>query len=802
MARPNIPWTLAHRTRILITACAGAALTACGGGSEHGNDTAAASAPALLLATAAPAAEPGAAQAELDAESGALQAEPFFHVAPVELDPPSDADAWDNTASSRQPATLQPLPLELAGLPTRGLTLEAIRSEKAKRNVIASGKAATALPMAAAQTVSTYTPAQIRAAYGLPALPVTGANLTADQAAQLGAGQTIYIVDAFHNPNIVAELNAFNQKFGLPTCATQGIAASARLPLAAASTAGGCTFSVVYSTASATMTTAAPAYQSSWATEITLDVQWAHATAPLARIVLIEASNASLSSLAGAVRLANAMGPGVVSMSFGSPEGSWMASVESAFSGAGMSYLAATGDNGAGVSWPAASSNVLAVGGTSLNFPGSGARSEVAWSGSGGGMSQFIGTPGYQAKSVPGVGSLARRTVPDVAFNANPSTGQYVAQMPPGASTVSWLSVGGTSLSTPQWAGLVAVANALRAQAGKPALGLLQPSLYADIGAVPGTYYSAFLDVTSGANGSCSLCAARSGFDGVTGLGTPNVSGLLAALSVPVPAVAPKVSPASITARTGTPLAFTVSYSASGAVKFALSGAPSGMAISSAGAIAWAAPVVGNYSVTVTATDPKSGLSGKGVVTVSVSAPPAVAPSVSGSSYSGTAGSKLSFQVAYTAQNAVSFALSGAPAGMTVSSTGAVAWATPKAGSYSVTVTVTDTKTRLSGKGVYTVVIAAPAPPVVLGPKISVPAITGKAGQALKASIDISTPGSSSFSVSITGVPPGAWFTLVNQSLQLNWPNPMVGKFALNVAVRDGSGRSASAVVPVTINAK
>lgn len=798
MARPNIPWILARSARTLASACAAATLVACGGGSEPNSE------PLLAGSSSGDnAAQTPAATVNLpDAETAQIQAQPFFHVAPVELDPPSDVDAWDNTASSRLPVSVQKLPPELTSLPTRGLTLGDIRSEKVRRGLGATGKGAPALPMASAMAVSTYTPAQIRAAYGLPELPVAGANLSAAQAAQLGAGQTIYIVDAYHNPNVVAELSAFNQKFGLPGCTVQAISPSASLPLPSASLTGGCSFSVVYNTPGATMTSTAPAYQAGWATEITLDVQWAHATAPLARIVLIEAPNASLDSLAGAVRLANAMGPGVVSMSFGTPEGSWMSSVDSTFTRAGMSYLAATGDTGAGVSWPAASSNVLAVGGTSLSFSGSGARNELAWSGSGGGVSRFVGTPGYQSKGVPGVGSLERRAVPDVAFNANPSTGQYIAQMLPGASSVSWLSVGGTSLSTPQWAGLVAVANALRAQVGKPALGLTQSSLYGDIGSVPGTYYSALLDVTSGSNGSCALCAARAGFDGVTGLGTPNVPGLLKALSAPVLAAAPTVNPASISALVGRPLAFNVSYSASGAVKFALSGAPAGMAISATGAVSWSAPMVGKYAVTVTATDVKSGLAGKAVVTVSVSAPPPVPPVVSGSAVSGQAGNRLSFQVAYTAPNAVSFSLAGAPAGMTVSATGAVVWTTPKAGRYAVTVTATDTKTRLTGKGVYAVVIAAPALPVVLGPTIAVSAITGTVGQGLTASIPFSTPGSASYWVSVTGAPAGAWFTLVKQSLQFNWPNPVAGKLTLNVVVKDGSGRSASAAVPVTINPK
>ena len=241
-------------------------------------------------------------------------------------------------------------------------------------------------PMASSSDASTYTPAQIRAAYGLPALPTVGSTLTPTQAAQMGAGQTIYIIATMHDPNIAAELNAFNQKFDLPACTTTTISATARLPLATA-TSSGCEFSVVYNTSSGTMTSGTPAYDAAWATEMALDVQWAHATAPLARIILIEAPEASTVGLIGAVKLANAMGPGIVSMSFGAPEGNWTPSVDSVFSMANMSYVAATGDSGAGVYWPAVSPNVLAVGGTTMTYTGNGARTEVSWSGTGGGTS-------------------------------------------------------------------------------------------------------------------------------------------------------------------------------------------------------------------------------------------------------------------------------------------------------------------------------------------------------------------------------------------------------------------------------
>lgn len=115
----------------------------------------------------------------------------------------------------------------------------------------------------------------------------------------------------------------------------------------------------------------------------------------------------------------------------------------------------------------------------------------------------------------------------DVAFNADPSTGQFVAVLPAGASAVNWVSAGGTSLSTPQWAGRVAVANASRLRGGKTPVGAPHATLYNQIATVTGTYAAAFGDILSGANGTCGTCgtcAAKLGYDVPTGLGTPNVS--------------------------------------------------------------------------------------------------------------------------------------------------------------------------------------------------------------------------------------------------------------------------------------
>ncbi|MCE4556427.1 S53 family peptidase [Pelomonas cellulosilytica] len=600
MRNTRLTWTLS----LLATA----ALTACGGGGgAAGSDTATLQASDVTL--------PVALSVQLDTpdEAAGVEALPGFHLAAVELGEPQDGEAPHQALAD-------------AGVATKGLTLAALDDALRPRALAAA--TGEALPMATTTAVTTYTPAQIRAAYALPAL----ANATP---AQLGAGQTIYIVNAKHDPNVAAELAAFNAKFGLPTCTTRTLAASTTLPLAVASTSG-CELVVAYSSG-ANLTSTAPAYDSGWATEIALDVQWAHATAPLARLVLIEAPDAGVASLSNAVALANKMGAGVVSMSFGAGEGSWTASYDGVFGASGMSYVAATGDNGAAVSWPSVSTKVVAVGGTTLTWSGSGTRTETTWSGTGGGTSAYTALPSYQSSTISG---YARRAVADVAFNANPNSGQYVAVISPGTTAARWVSAGGTSLSTPQWAGLLAVANSMRAAGGKAALGQPHAALYQQIGAVPTQYAAAFKDVATGANGSCTTCTAKTGYDTPTGWGTPNATSLLTTLSAATSATttsgtttttssttvttAPKLTTASLTGVAGKAFSGTIGYSAPGAssLSISISGAASGMSFAGTNggiAIGWAKPVAGKTTLTITLKD-NLGQTSTGTVTVTISA--------------------------------------------------------------------------------------------------------------------------------------------------------------------------------------
>lgn len=462
-----------------------------------------------------------------------------------------------------------------------------------------------------------YTPAQIRAAYNMPALPAPGAALTQAQAAALGAGQTIYVIDAFHDPYIAQELAAFNTRFGLPACSVTVLGPTRALPLAGASTVG-CELLVAASTAAGGISATAPAYDYGWATEIALDVQWAHATAPLARLVLIEAQDSSLASLVGAIKLANNMGPGVVSMSFGGKEGNWTDLLDSLFASDSMTYLAATGDNGPQVDWPAVAPRVLAVGGTTLRFSGAGERIETSWSSTGGGFSAYTPTPGYQSAAVPGVGGKAFRGVADVAMNADPATGQYVARIEPGATQPVWISAAGTSLATAQWAGVMAVANAQRALGGKPPLGAPHALLYESIASRPGDYFSAFSDVTAGSNGACSHCGAAAGYDTLTGLGTPKVEGLIALLSqfTALPSVQSSPAPGTAVSTTignedivgveGLAMAGSIVFSdpSSTRLKVTISGVPNGLELVASGQSVlakWAKPRAGSYNLRVQA---------------------------------------------------------------------------------------------------------------------------------------------------------------------------------------------------------
>ena len=354
-------------------------------------------------------------------------------------------------------------------------------------------------PMSSAAPTG-MTPTQITQAYGFNTLSfgATTAN---------GAGQTIAIVDAYDDPNIASDLQSFDQYFGLPNPS----------------------FTKVNQTGGSTP----PATDTGWATEIALDVEWSHAVAPGANILLVEANSNSYSDLMTAVNYARSVtGVVAVSMSWGGGESSDETAYDSDFTTPsghdGVTFLASTGDDGAPVEYPSASPNVIGVGGTSLYLTAQkNYSSESGWSGSGGGISAYESQPSYQKGMV--TQSSSYRTDPDVSYDADPNTGFPVYDTLNNSASAPWGQWGGTSDASPQWAALVAIADQGRALNGRSPLdGPTQtlPALYC----LPTTD---FHDITSGTSTGSPNYSAGVGYDLVTGIGTPYANLIVPALVGP-----------------------------------------------------------------------------------------------------------------------------------------------------------------------------------------------------------------------------------------------------------------------------
>jgi subtilase family serine protease len=250
---------------------------------------------------------------------------------------------------------------------------------------------------------------------------------------------------------------------------------------------------------------------SGWELETSLDVEWAHAIAPGAKILLIEAHSASGSDLLNAINYAKTRTDIVaVSMSWGSNEFSTEASYDGDFTNSIKApYFAAAGDSGSGVEWPAVSSNVIGVGGTTLTLnPDNTLNTETAWKGSGGGVSAFEKVPTYQSADGFKFGN-GMRTVPDVSYDADPNTGVSVYDSQSYYGQSGWFQVGGTSEGAPQWAAIQALGKTISST-----------QLYAD--SKLSIASSFFRDIKGGSNGTCgAICTANTGYDTVTGLGSP-----------------------------------------------------------------------------------------------------------------------------------------------------------------------------------------------------------------------------------------------------------------------------------------
>jgi subtilase family serine protease len=311
------------------------------------------------------------------------------------------------------------------------------------------------------------TPAQMKGAYGFS---------TSNTA---GAGMTIAIVDAYDLPTAEKDLNVFSSQFGLPACTT----------------ANGC-FKKVNQTGG----TSYPRYNAGWGLEIALDIEWAHAIAPGARLLLVEARSNSFTNLLAAEDYAAAHA-NYVSNSWGGSESSGEAANDSHFIHTGVAFFVSAGDAGLPAEYPSSSPNVISVGGTSLTFNSNGTLvSETGWSGGGGGCSLYE-TANVAQSAFSGYAQVScggKRATPDVSLDADPNSGAAVYDSSRYNGQTGWYQVGGTSLSSPMWAGRAAVSGAV----------------------VNAAYVFAsnitFRDITAGNNGA--LCLV--GFDLCSGRGS------------------------------------------------------------------------------------------------------------------------------------------------------------------------------------------------------------------------------------------------------------------------------------------
>ncbi len=316
---------------------------------------------------------------------------------------------------------------------------------------------------------SGYNPADLLSAYKLPS-------------GTAGSGQTVALVDAYDDPNAESDLGVYRAQFSLPACTT----------------ANGCFRKVDQNGG-----TTSPKGNRSWAQEISLDLDMVSAICPNCHILLVEATSNSFSNLAAAVDEAATLKANEISNSYGGSESSNEVSDQSHYHHPGIAITVSSGDSGYGVQFPAASQYVTAVGGTTLNKASTSRDwSETVWSGAGSGCSAYISKPSWQSDT-----GCSRRTVADVAADADPNTGVSVYDT---YHETGWLVFGGTSVASPIIASVYALAG---------------NALSVNYGSYSYSHTSSLFDVTSGSNGSCGgsyLCTGVDGYDGPTGNGTPD----------------------------------------------------------------------------------------------------------------------------------------------------------------------------------------------------------------------------------------------------------------------------------------
>jgi subtilase family serine protease len=337
------------------------------------------------------------------------------------------------------------------------------------------------------------TPASLACVYGVTT-PVVGCNPQTLTKVATGGSKMIAIVDAYDDPNATSDLTTYSKQFGLPPITSSN-------------------FQVVYASGKQ------PNQDSTggWELEESLDVDMAHALAPNAKVVLVEAASASENDLLAAekvaIKLVEAAGGGEVSNSWESQEYSTEAKSEAAFNGTNVVVFASSGDsNGTGA--PSVLPNVISVGGTSILRSKSGKFvKQESWNEDGGGLSTYIATPSYQSAVTSVVGT--HRGIPDIAADANPETGAWVYDtLPYGGQVLDWVILGGTSVASPAAAAMVNAAGTFNASTTAELT-----EMYANLG-----NKTAFIDIVKGKCGNAPSGTVSVGYDLCTGIGAPYTS--------------------------------------------------------------------------------------------------------------------------------------------------------------------------------------------------------------------------------------------------------------------------------------
>jgi hypothetical protein len=437
--------------------------------------------------------------------------------------------------------------------------------------------------VAANVTPAGYGPANLQSAYNLAAAAGSG-----------GTGQTVAVVDAYDDPNAEADLGVYRSQYGLPACTT----------------ANGCFKKVNQSGVQGSYPPVDPT--GSWEAEEAIDLEMVSAICPNCHILLVEANDNGLGNLGIADNRAVSSGAAFVSDSWNGVEFPSESYYDNSyFYHPGVAIAVAAGDGGYGTGWPSSSQYVTSVGGTSLNVASGTARgwTETGWPGTGSGCSAADPKPSWQTMDDSAPNGCLNRTANDVSAVADPATG--VASYNTYGAGTGWSVVGGTSVATPIIASVYALA-------GTPAPGTYPASYLYQSGSAAGLN-----DVTSGSNGSCEparqyLCTAGPGYDGPSGLGTPD--GTAAFASSATGNIVTVTDPGVQDEEAGTPvfLAMQAIDSASGqTLTYSATGLPAGLTIDpGTGHITGTlTSATGTSTVTVTATD---GTGAKGTVTFSI----------------------------------------------------------------------------------------------------------------------------------------------------------------------------------------